>query len=82
MKKYMYLEIITPDKKLFSGEVKSVKLPGSVGAFGVLKNHAPLISSLKKGTIKVVDEQKQNHYFEIKSGVVEVLKNKITVLAE
>ena len=78
----MLLEIITPDKKLYSGEVKSVKLPGSAGSFGVLKNHAPLISSLKKGTVKVVDEQKQNYSFPIKGGVVEVLKNKIIVLAE
>ena len=78
----MLLEIITPDKRLFSAEVKSVKLPGSEGSFGVLKNHAPLISSLKKGNIKVVDEQKQHHSFPIKGGVVEVLKNKITVLAE
>lgn len=78
----MLLEIITPDKKLFSGKVKSVKLPGSAGSFGVLKNHAPLISSLKKGVIKAVDEEKQIHSFTVKGGVVEVLKNKITVLAE
>ena len=78
----MLLEIITPEKKIYSGEVKSVRLPGSAGSFGVLKNHAPLISSLKKGDIKVVDEQKQNHLFPIKGGVVEVLKNKIVVLAE
>ena len=78
----MLLEIITPDKKLFSGEVKSVKLPGSAGSFGVLKNHAPLISSLKKVNVKVVDEQKHSHSFPIKGGVVVVLKNKITVLAE
>jgi len=78
----MLLEIITPDKKLFSGEIKSVKLPGSGGSFAVLKNHAPLISSLKKGNVKVVDEQKQTHTFPVKGGVVEVLKNKIIVLAE
>mgnify|MGYP000582289803 FL=1 len=78
----MLLEIITPDKKIYSGEVKSVKLPGSAGSFGVLKNHAPLISSLKKGNVKVVDEQKQSLSFPIKGGVVEVLKNKIIVLAE
>lgn len=78
----MLLEIITPEKKLYSGEVKSVQLPGSAGSFGVLKNHAPLISSLKKGNVKVVDEQKQTHSFPIKGGVVEVLKNKIVVLAE
>ena len=78
----MLLEIITPDKKLFSGEVKSVKLPGSAGSFGVLKDHAPLISSLKKGDVTVVDDQKKNHSFPIKGGVVEVLKNKVIVLAE
>ena len=77
----MLLEIITPEKKLYSGEVKSVKLPGSAGSFGVLKNHAPLISSLKKGTIKLVDEEKKTHTFDVKSGVMEVLKNKIIVLA-
>ena len=78
----MHLEIITPDKKLFSGEVKSVKLPGTAGSFGVLKDHAPLISSLKKGSVHVTDDQKHNYSFPIKGGVVEVLKNKVTVLAE
>jgi F-type H+-transporting ATPase subunit epsilon len=78
----MLLEIITPDKKLFSGQVKSVKIPGSGGSFGVMKNHAPLISSLKKGTVTVVDEEKKTHSFPVKGGVVEVLKNKIIVLAE
>ncbi len=78
----MFLEIITPDKKLFSGEVKSVKVPGAGGSFGILKNHAPIISSLKKGTIKVTDDNRQTHNFEVKGGVVEVLKNKVIVLAE
>ena len=78
----MLLEIITPEKKLFSGEVNSVKLPGTGGSFGVLKNHAPLISSLKKGTVKVIDDQKKSHSFPVNGGVVEVLKNKIIVLAE
>ncbi|MFH1005339.1 MAG: ATP synthase F1 subunit epsilon [Bacteroidota bacterium] len=78
----MLLEIITPDKKIYSGEINSVKLPGTTGSFGVLKNHAPLISSLKKGNVKVIDEQKQNHSFAINGGIVEVLKNKITVLTE
>ena len=77
----MFLEIITPDKKLFSGEVKSVQLPGSGGSFGVLKNHAPMISSLKKGTIKVVDDSKNIQTFDVSGGVIEVLKNKVIVLA-
>jgi len=78
----MFLEIITPDKKLFSGEVKSIKLPGKDGSFGVLKNHAPIISSLKRGTVKVTDEKQAVQNFEIKGGVAEVLKNKIIILAE
>ncbi|MEW6469277.1 MAG: ATP synthase F1 subunit epsilon [Bacteroidota bacterium] len=78
----MFLEIITPDKKLFSGEVKAVKLPGADGSFGVLNNHAPIIATLKKGTVKVTEANAQVHNFEIKGGVVEVLKNKMVVLAE
>ena len=78
----MFLEIITPDKKLFGGEVKSINLPGADGSFGVLKNHAPIISSLRKGKIKVIDECKQTLTFEVKGGVVEVLRNKVVVLAE
>jgi F-type H+-transporting ATPase subunit epsilon len=78
----MHLEIITPDKKLYSGDVKSVILPGSQGRFGVLNKHASMISSLKKGKIKIVDEKQETQYFEIAGGVAEVHKNKIIVLAE
>lgn len=78
----MHLEIITPDTKVFAGEVTSVKLPGKDGSFGILNNHAPLISTLKVGKIKVVDAANATHYFDVKGGVVEVLNNKITVLAD
>ncbi len=78
----MFLEIITPDKKVYSGEVDAVKLPGADGSFGVLKNHAPIIATLKKGTVKITDTKKHIENFEINGGVVEVLKNKIIVLAE
>jgi len=78
----MYIEIITPDKKIFSGEVSLVQLPGTNGLFEILNNHAPIISTLAKGKIKIVDAEKKTQFFEIKSGVVEVLKNKIIVLAE
>jgi F-type H+-transporting ATPase subunit epsilon len=77
----MFLEIITPDKKIFSGEVSSVTVPGSAGQFQILKNHAPIISSLAKGKVKVKSSAGQQ-IFEVNGGVVEVLKNKITVLAE
>ncbi|MBL7884493.1 MAG: F0F1 ATP synthase subunit epsilon, partial [Bacteroidia bacterium] len=49
----MKLEIITPDKKVYSGDVTSVKLPGAEGSFGIMNNHAPIIATLKKGTVKV-----------------------------
>ena len=81
-KENMFLEIITPDKKLFSGDVKSVVLPGAAGRFGVLNKHASMISSLKKGKIKIVDGKQETQYFDINGGVAEVHKNKVIVLAE
>ncbi len=76
----MEIEIITPDKSLFSGEAISVKFPGSGGKFETLHNHANLISSLEKGiiTVKTAEGSKE---FEITGGIVEFLKNKIIVLA-
>ena len=78
----MYLEIITPDKKLFAGDVKSVTVPGTDGSLGILNHHAALISSLKNGIVKVTDEKQEIHNFEINGGVIEVLNNKVIVLAE
>jgi len=78
----MYLEIITPEKKVFSGEVEAVRLPGAEGSFGILNNHAPIIASLKKGIVKVTEKGSRVENFEINGGVVEVLHNKVTVLAE
>jgi F-type H+-transporting ATPase subunit epsilon len=78
----MHLEIITPDKKVYSGEVEAVKLPGAEGSFGVLKNHAPIIATLQKGIVKITDTKKHVENIAINGGVVEVLNNKITVLAE
>lgn len=77
----MRLEIITPDKNVFEGEVESAKFPGSSGSFQVLKDHAPLISSLEKGTMSYRTASGEFEV-EIDGGVVEVLNNKITVLAE
>lgn len=79
----MNLEILTPDKKLFSGEVYGVQLPGITGLFEVLDKHAPLVSALKSGRVKVLKD-KSNHlaFFDIQSGFVEVLNNKATVLVE
>ena len=78
----MQLEIITPEQTLFSGDVNLVQLPGIDGSFEILNDHAPLISALAAGKIKVQDAAKQLQYFEIQGGVVEVLLNKVLVLAE
>jgi F-type H+-transporting ATPase subunit epsilon len=78
----MQLDILTPDEKIFSGDVSLVQLPGSTGSFEILNNHAPIISSLKAGKIKIINSEKQTQFFEINGGIVEVLKNKIIVLAQ
>lgn len=77
----MYLEIITPDKKVFEGEVESATFPGSEGSFQVLENHAPLISALDKGPV-VYKTKRGKHEIIVDGGVVEVLNNKVIVLAE
>lgn len=78
----MLLEIIAPDKKLFSGEVDLVQVPGSKGSFEILRNHAPIISTLERGQIKIVDQKGSTSYFEVDGGVIEAKNNKIIVLAE
>jgi F-type H+-transporting ATPase subunit epsilon len=76
------LEILTPERKLFSDEVYGVQLPGVTGSFEVLDKHAPLISALKSGRIKVLNDRSHTTFFEIRSGFMEVIGNRVTVLAE
>lgn len=97
----MILEVITPDEVLYKGNVSQVILPGLDGSFGILNSHAPLISALANGSVRVeqnVAENSDNEKydgtlnakfkadnqfnFDIKGGVVEVIDNKILVLAE
>jgi F-type H+-transporting ATPase subunit epsilon len=79
----MILEILTPDKKVFEGEVASVTVPGTLGSFEILNNHAPIISTLEDGKliVRTGNSTKQEVYL-IHGGVVEVLNNKVMVLAE
>ena len=77
----MQLEIITPDKKVFEGEVSEATFPGAEGSFQVLKNHAPIISALAKGKMSYTDA-KGKHVLVVDGGVVEVKENNIIVLAE
>ena len=77
----MTLEILTPDKKVFEGEVDAVNLPGTVGGFEIMKDHAPIISTLQDGKVLIRNGKEEQHFF-IHGGVVEGLNNHVIVLAE
>ena len=80
----MNLEILTPERKLYSGEVYGVQLPGTEGMFEVLERHAPLVAALKSGNLKILKDKigGSTANYTIQSGFVEVLNNKVTVLVE
>lgn len=78
----MTLEILTPEQKIFSGDVYGVQLPGIAGSFELLDKHAPMVSALKEGKLKILKDKTQTAAYSIKSGFVEVLNNKTTVLVE
>jgi len=78
----MKLEIITPDSKIYEGDIKSIRVPGKKGSFQVLKDHAPIISTLENGKVFIVDQDGRETILEINGGVIEVKMNKIILLAE
>tara|TARA_Y100000385_G_C13090792_1_gene638657 strand:- start:556 stop:831 length:276 start_codon:yes stop_codon:yes gene_type:complete len=91
----MELEIVSPEAQLFSGEVLSVIVPGALGSFQILNNHAPIVSTLIQGRIKIqgkitLDEvnkskftqEGQNTYLDIQSGVIEMNDNKVILLTD
>jgi len=78
----MKVEIITPDYKVFEGDIKSIRVPGKKGSFQVLKDHAPIISTLENGPVIIIDMAGKETVYEINGGVIEVRMNKIILLAE
>lgn len=78
----MTLEILTPEKKIFSGEVYGVQLPGISGVFEVLEKHAPIVSALKVGKLKILKDKNSSSQYTIQGGFVEVMNNKAIVLVE
>jgi F-type H+-transporting ATPase subunit epsilon len=78
----MTLEILTPEKKIYSGEVYGVQLPGIGGLFEVLDKHAPMVSALKAGKLKILKDKSATTMYTIQGGFVEVLNNKTMVLVE
>lgn len=78
----MKLEILTPEQKIYSGDVYGVQLPGISGLFEVLDKHAPLVSALKSGKLKILKDKNSTAQYTIQSGFVEVLNNSTTILVE
>lgn len=77
----MHIDILTPEGKAFSGEGQSIQLPGADGRFEVLENHAPLISALAPGKVRIRQDGRES-WFDVRGGFVEVLKNRVSVLVE
>lgn len=79
----MHIEILTPEKKIFAGDVYGVQLPGVNGSFEVLEQHAPMVSALGSGKVKILlDKTGKSDVYSISGGFIEVLNNKVTVLLE
>lgn len=78
----MKIEIVTPERKIYDGEISLVQAPGANGSFELMDNHAPIISTLKAGTIKLETNFGDKVFFEINSGILECLENKVIILAE
>jgi F-type H+-transporting ATPase subunit epsilon len=78
----MFLEIITPEKKLYTGEVKLVQLPGSKSSFEILDHHADIVSTLEKGVVRLIDSEGKETAVPIGGGVMECRKNRILILSD
>ena len=78
----MQLDILTPERKIFSGNVYGIQLPGTEGSFEILDKHAPIIAALGKGKMKILKDRSNTEMFEISAGFVEVMNNQVSVLIE
>lgn len=78
----LYLEVITPEKIIFQGNVISVDVPSNVGRFTILQDHAPIVATLKSGVVKVEGRFSEDMTFECNGGVVECSQNKVTLLLD
>ncbi|MEZ4906308.1 MAG: ATP synthase F1 subunit epsilon [Saprospiraceae bacterium] len=78
----MELIVLSPEKEFFKGSVKSVTVPGTAGEFEVLENHAPLISSLSNGEVKIKNLNGDISVFQIEGGFIEIIENELAILAQ
>lgn len=80
--KGLQLNIVSPEKELFNGEVENVTLPGMIGSFTILPQHAPIVSSLKAGTLSYVTMDGEEHVQEINGGFIEMNNNNVSVCVD
>jgi len=78
----MHLDILTPEKKIFNGDVYGLMLPGVEGYFELLDNHAPIVAALGKGQLKILRDKTSTEVYSIEGGFVEMNSNKTIVLIE
>ena len=78
----MHISVLTPDKEIFDGKITSVKVPGVSGQFEVLNNHAPIVSALGEGQVRLIQENGEKISFGIEKGFIEVLKNQVSLLVQ
>jgi F-type H+-transporting ATPase subunit epsilon len=78
----MYISVLTPDRTIYQGDITSVKVPGTSGEFEILENHAPIVSSLEAGPVRLIKEEGEQMKFHIEKGFIEVLNNKISLLVQ
>lgn len=78
----MIISVLSPEKTIFSGEITSVKVPGSTGQFEVLQNHAPIVAALGEGSVRIRQANGEVLNFNIRKGFIEVLYNEVSLLVQ
>ena len=78
----MELIVLTPEKEVFKGSIKSVKVPGSSGQFEILNGHAPIVASLGEGTVRILLNDGNSKEIDISRGFIEVLRNEVSLLVQ
>lgn len=78
----MNITVLSPDQEIFQGSISSVKVPGVGGQFEVLSNHAPIVSALGEGEVRILKEGGEKMTFQIEKGFLEVLNNEVSLLVQ
>ncbi len=78
----MFLKVVSPERILYQGEVGLVQMPGEMGSFEVLQNHAPIVALLGSGKMKIIDSKRNTIFISIPGGVVHVRNNTITIITK